>query len=450
MTTAARGVHFLCGTLAAPMLAASVALAAAPQSPGSSPEAVTAYVGATLIDGTGRPPIADSVIVVQGGRITALGSQADTKVPEGASRVSLRGRTVIPGLINAHVHLASPPVPEVARAYLRRELYSGVTTVRDMAGDARLLGELKREALRGEIASPDIYYSALVAGPGFFSDPRVAVSLQGWTPGTAPWMHAVDGKTDLRELIAAARGTGATGIKIYADLPFALIRAVTAEAHRQGMRVWAHAFVPPTLPAQVASSGVDSMSHADLLAYELADPVPQRYKDLSPIDPAAAQPNPRMDRVLALMARNHIVLDATVNVSYLYPSKKFPPEIAPAIAGEAFRHGVLVCTGTDDGPDFHVADSRLLDEIERLVHESHLSPMDVIRAATANGALVLGLGDQIGTLASGRTANFVVLQRDPLTDIRNLRSVEIVVKQGKQYPRSGYVPADPGLVAAVK
>jgi imidazolonepropionase-like amidohydrolase len=437
---------FLCRALLGLILPITAGLATPSPDSGPRPPAITAYVGATLIDGTGRAPTADSVIIVQGDRITAIGGQSDIEIPNGASRVSLKGRYVIPGLINTHVHLASPPLPEVAKAYLRRELYSGVTTVRDMAGDARLLGELKREALRDEIASPDIYYSALVAGPGFFADPRVAVSLEGWIPGTAPWMHAVDEKTDLRQLISEAKGTGATGIKVYADLSVALIREVTAEAHRQGMKVWAHAFVPPTLPSEVAESGIDSMSHADLLAYELADPVPQKYKDLPPIDAGAAQPSPRIDRVLEVMAHNHIVLDGTVNLSYLYPSKKFPRGVAPAIAGEAFRHGVLLCTGTDDDPDFHVADSRLLDEIERLVRESRLSPMDAISAATANGALVLGIGDQIGVLASGKTANFVILKRDPLTDIRNLRSVEIVVKHGKQYPRSKYVPASPTLV----
>ena len=390
------------------------------------------------------------MIVVQADRITALGDRSDTKVPDGARRVSLKGRYVIPGLINTHVHLASPPLPDVAKAYLQRELYSGVTTVRDMAGDARLLGELQREALRDEIASPDIYYSALIAGPGFFSDPRVAVSQEGLIPGTAPWMHAVDQKTDLRELIAEARGAGATGIKVYADLPANLIRAVTAEAHRHGMKVWAHAFVPPTLPSEVANSGVDSMSHADLVAYELTDPVPQRFKDLTVIDPApsAAQPNPKIDRVLGLMARNHIVLDATVNNGHLYAAKKYPAGVgvATTIAGEAFRQGVLLCTGTDDDPDFHAVDSQLLDEIERLVRESHLTALDVIRAATANGALALGLGEQIGTLARDKVANFVVLRRDPLVDIRNLRSVEIVVKHGKPYPRSKYVPASPDLV----
>jgi imidazolonepropionase-like amidohydrolase len=448
MTNMAR-LALLCLPLLGLIQPSAPAFGTPSQGPSAPVPAVTAYVGATLIDGTGRAPIADSVIVVEKERITALGDLSDTKVPAGASKVSLSGRYVIPGLINTHVHLASPPLPEVARAYLQRELYSGVTTVRDMAGDARLLGELKREALRDEIASPDIYYSALVAGPGFFSDPRVAVSSEGWVPGTAPWMRAVDEKTDIHQIIAEAKGTGATGIKVYGDMSANLIRAVTAEAHRQGMKVWAHAFVPPTLPSEVANSSVDSMSHADLIAYEIADPVPQRYKDLSTIDPSAAQPNPRIDQVFARMARNHIVLDATVEVSYLYPSKKFPQGVAPVIAGEAFRHGVLLSTGTDDDPDFHVADSRLIDEIERLVGEAHLPPMDAIRAATTNGALVLGFSDQIGSLASGKAANFVVLSRNPLAEIRNLRSVEVVVKRGKAYRRSKYVPASPNLVPPV-
>ncbi|MBS0387583.1 MAG: amidohydrolase family protein [Proteobacteria bacterium] len=441
-------LRLLCCALAGLILPVAVALAAQPAGQNPHAATVTAYIGAALIDGTGKPPITDAVIVVQAGRIVALGSRADTPVPRGAGRVALGGRFVIPGLINTHVHLASPPLPAVAKAYLRRELYSGVTTVRDMAGDARLLGELKREALRDEIASPDIYYSALVSGPGFFSDPRVAVSSAGWSPGTAPWMHSVDEQTDLRQLIAEAKGTGATGIKIYADLPLDLIRAVTLEAHRQGMKVWAHAFVPPTLPAEVAGSGVDSMSHADFVAYELADPVPQKFRDLPPIDPAAAQPNARIDRVLQKMARNHVILDATVDISYFSPSKYFPQGIATAIAGEAFRDGVLLCTGTDDDPDFHYTDSRLLDEIERLVQASRLSPMDAIAAATANGALVLGLADQVGTLAAGKAADFVVLKRNPLADIRNLRSVEMVVKRGRQYPRSKYLPANPALVPA--
>jgi len=403
-------------------------------------------VGGTLIDGAGGPPITPATVIVEGDRILAAGKSADTVVPSAAHVVALTGRYVIPGLINTHVHLASPPLPEIARAYLRRELYSGVTAVRDMAGDARLLGELKREALQSEIASPDIYYSALIAGTSFFSDPRTAVSAEGWASGTAPWVRAIGKDIDLRQIIAEAKGTGATGIKIYADLAPEQVRAVAAEAHRQGMKVWAHSFVPPTLPSEMADSGADSLSHADLIAYELADPIPQTFKEFSAISPSAADPNPRIDRVLRLMAQNHVILDATVYVSQLYPSKMFPAQVAPAITREAYLRGVTICTGTDDDPDFHAVDSRLFDEIWRLVQESAITPMDAIRAATANGAVVVGQQDQMGTVTGGKLANFVVLRKDPLANIHNLRTVETVVKRGKAYPRSGYVPAKPDLV----
>ncbi|HEX4243474.1 MAG TPA: amidohydrolase family protein [Steroidobacteraceae bacterium] len=410
------------------------------------PTAITAYVGATLIDGTGGAPTAGSTVVVRGERITAAGKSSDIAVPAGARVVILHGRYLIPGLINTHVHLASPPLPDIARAYLRRELYSGITAVRDMAGDARLLAELKREALRGEIAAPDVYFSALVAGPTFFSDPRTAVSSEGWSPGTAPWMRAIDERSDLRQVVAEAKGTGATGIKIYADLKLDLIRAVAGEAHRQGMKVWAHAFVPPTLPSAMAGAGVDSLSHADLVAYELADPVPQTFQEFSAISPSAAAPNPKIERVFDLMAEHRITLDATVGVSYLYPSKLFPKGVAPAIARQAYLRGVAICTGTDDDPDFHAVESRLLDEIGRLVHESRMTPMDAIRAATASGASVIGQTDEMGTIAAGKLANFVVLTKDPLADIRNLRAVEKVVKRGKIHPRAEYVPANADLV----
>src|ERR1700742_4274183 len=104
---------------------------------------------------------------------------------------------MIPGLVNSHVHIATLAIPRDARAYLRRELYSGVTMVRDMAGDVRLIAELKREAAQDEIVAPDIYYAALMAGESFFADPRTHDASIGLEPGKAPWMQAVTTKTDL-------------------------------------------------------------------------------------------------------------------------------------------------------------------------------------------------------------------------------------------------------------
>ena len=216
------------------------------QDTGRSPDVKsTLYLHATLIDtdrGVVRP---NTSLLVRGAYLQAVDAN-ELRVASDVSTVDLQGKYVLPGLMNTHVHLAvGRPDPILARAYLRRELYSGVTTVRDMADDARMLGELKREATFDEIESPDIYYVALMAGPRFFSDPRTDDAALGFEPGTAPWMHAVTADSDLRQIIAEARGTGATAIKIYADLPPAIVSALTAEAHRQGLLGMAHGICVP-------------------------------------------------------------------------------------------------------------------------------------------------------------------------------------------------------------
>jgi hypothetical protein len=128
-----------------------------------------AYVGATVYDGTGATGRPDMVIVTRSGRIAAILPASSYRPQKGTEVISVRGKFLIPGLINSHIHLATLANPSAAKAFLLRELYSGVIAVRDMAGDVRLLGELKREAEFDEIPSPDIYYGAVMAGPAFTS-----------------------------------------------------------------------------------------------------------------------------------------------------------------------------------------------------------------------------------------------------------------------------------------
>ena len=421
------------------LLAALSAFTAAHGATAPEPKTL-AFVGATLIDGTGRAAQRNAVVLVRGERIVSVHSDPHFRAPEGAEVVTLTGRFIVPGLINTHVHLATLAKPAEARAYLRRELYSGVTAVRDMAGDVRLLGELKREAALDEIPAPDIYYAALMAGPAFFADERTHDAARGLTAGEVPWMRAVSESTDLPRAIAEARGTGATAIKIYADLPAPLVAAITAEAHRQKLLVWAHAAVFPATPLEVADAGVDVMSHATFIAYQLSDPMPQSFAAMTPLSPKAAEPSPALDAVLTAMQHRGILLDATVDVFYRDPSKLWAPQLGAQITREAHRLGVAICAGTDDDADWSDPDSALDTEIARLVRDVGLSPMEALLAATRNGSRALGQEADMGTVAAGKLANFVILERDPLADIGNLRSVLTVVKHGLQYPRSAYRP----------
>ena len=136
-----------------------------------------------------------------------------------------------------------------------------------------------------------------MAGPQFFVDPRTHDAARGLVAGQVPWMQAVTAETNLPMAVAEARGTGATALKLYADLSAELVKSITAEAHRQQLLVWAHAAVFPALPNDVVDAGVDVISHACLLGYQLTSPPVASYEDKRPVDVAKAmQPSARARR----------------------------------------------------------------------------------------------------------------------------------------------------------
>jgi imidazolonepropionase-like amidohydrolase len=202
---------------------------------------------ANLIDGNGHAPRSGMSILIRGERIERVlpDADVDSKLLVEAKIASLDGQFVMPALIDAHVHLATPPNRRQAEAIMRRDLYGGVTAVRDMADDLRAVGELARASLVGEIAGPDVYYADVIVGPRFFTDERTVQVSAGGVPGNVPWMQAVAEGTDLPLEISEARGTYATAIKLYADLSAELATRIRAAAHKQNMLVWAHATLFP-------------------------------------------------------------------------------------------------------------------------------------------------------------------------------------------------------------
>ena len=226
-------------------------------------------------------------------------------VPDGAEVVDLAGRFVIPGLIDSHQHLATPPDRVQAEAWLRRMVYGGVTAIRDMADDLRQIADLARACLVGEIPGPDIRYAALMAGPSFFDDPRTWQVSPGETPGTVPWMQAITDETDLVIATALARGTHASAIKIYADLPAEL---VAADRRRGAPAGGGRLGAPVGLPGAAARRRpLRRRRRLARLDAGLADPGRTNaptYKSKAPIDPATIDPDdPRITQVLARHAR---------------------------------------------------------------------------------------------------------------------------------------------------
>jgi imidazolonepropionase-like amidohydrolase len=434
------------------MMSASAAQSASP--PEKTPEKTIIYTGATVIDGTGAPARPNQDIAIRGERIIAIAphgtlSQADTR---NARTIDIAGRFVIPGLIDSHVHMATPPAPTKAQAVLRRNLYGGVTAVRDMADDLRSVGELARAARFGEIPAPDIYYAAIMAGRPFFADPRVSAASQGFTPGTAPWMQAIDASTDLKTAITLAKGTSATAIKIYADLPPNLVAAITKEAHRQHMMVWAHSAVFPTRPAKVIAAAPDSVSHVCYLAYQLEPVMLASYEDRSPVheELLAAGDDPVIAGLYRDMIRRGTILDATGSLFVQYDSiRKTHPERKPLrctgsavirLTQQAWRAGVPISTGTDQISGTDQLWPEVHDELFFLARDVGMPPLEVIRSATLIGAQAAGQAKDMGSIEPGKLANFVVLTHDPLADISNIRSIETTVKRGRAYARADYRP----------
>ncbi len=418
----------------------------------AAPTAVVLYRDAALIDGTGASLRRGVSILVRGERIEAVGPVADLHPPKGARVVDASRLYVLPGLINTHEHLSTPPDRPYAEAMMRKDLYGGVTAVRDMAGDARQVADLARAARVGEIPGPDVYFAALMAGPAFFDDPRTHSDTQGAVAGQVPWMRAITPATDLTLAVAEARGTGATAIKIYADLPADLIAAITREAHRQGTLVWAHAAVFPASPAEVVDAGVDTVSHVCMLAYQVSDTMPAAYHHRAAVQAENVQvgDNPAIEALLQDMKRRGTILDATLRVYVemaqdhaVHPSGPAPycsAALAERLAAEAHRAGVLISAGTDDFSPASDPWPALQDELDLLQDKAGMSPADIIRAATQVGAMTIHKDDEMGAIAPGKLANLVFTTQNPLADIHALRTVKLTVKRGVIFWRKDYRP----------
>lgn len=414
------GIGALCGAV--------LSLVASPLPGQGAPAAPhrIAIVGGSVFTGTawrqGTIFIADSLIV----------GVDDVAPAPGTEIIDARGRYIIPGLIDTHVHVATDPDGEDSRERtlirLEAALLGGVTSVRDMAGDARRLADYARDARVTALPIPDLYFTALLSGPEFFRDPRTRAASRGRAPGSAPWMRAVTAETDFHQVVAEAVGTGATALKLYARLDSTTAARAIAEAHRQGLLVWAHAFLGPATPSQLVGAGVDALSHANLLARGMAPAEFAAFQRQVRGGDRIAVNSPGLDSLLRIMASRQILFDPTLFVFGDNPRQQLA---AAEITRRAHQLGVPISTGTDSvGAATPGAVPNVHEEMALLVDLAGLTPAEALVAATRNGARTLGIADRTGTIAAGRRADLVVLGADPLQDIRNTRRVELVLKRG--------------------
>lgn len=401
---------------------------------GATPPAVPLLVrDVTVIDGTGAAARAHQDVVIRGGRIESVAPTGGSDTPPD-SVIDGRSGFMIPGLIDAHVHLGTGTWDSRV-ATLQGALRGGVTTVLDLAGDARATGDLQRAVMAGQVPGPRIQYIALFGGPAFFTDPRVLDASRGYEAGTAPWMQSVTDSTDLARAVAMARGTGAMGIKLYAALDSALVTRATAEAHRQGLKVIAHATTFPGLPSDLASAGVDLLSHTPYLVWQgsprTADFPARARGDFLGV-PATS---PVIERLLSQMRDRGTALNPSLWVFEMQGGDSVGRVRTPwmyAVTRRAHELGVRIVAGTDGLFDPR-RDSlpAVHRELELLVTGAGLTPMEALVAATRNAAWAAGVESVTGTIAAGMDADLVLLSADPTADIRNTRAIRTVLRGGR-------------------
>lgn len=351
--------------------------------------------------------------------------------------IDLTNKFVIPGLIDSHTHIEhsgywinsskyNPPRENLIEL-LNHALLGGLTTIREMACDVRVIGELSRAANLNSIVSPDIYYPSLMASPAFFEDPRSAAGTLGEIPGQVSWFRAIDDNTNLPNVIAQAKGNGSMALKLYALLTEEQIINIVAEAKSQNIKVWAHAYTQFAKPSEIVQSGVNSVSHAPLLLYELSDkPDYSKYP----------KEDEMLQDIFKKMKLNNVSLDPTLFVFDNVLRVKNQSEIAKRITQKAHDAGVMIIAGTDSISAYR--DQKLPfihNELEYYARDCEFSNMEALKTATINAAIALGIENEIGSIDEKKKANLVILDKNPIDDIKNTRTIYFVIKNGIIYKK---------------
>ena len=441
---------------------------------------VTAYTGATLIDGTGGPSTENATVLVEDDRIAAAGP--DVAVPEGARVIDMTGKWIVPGLIDAHVHFMTsgrmytrpaffdltdkvPYEEEVAwiKAHipdtLRAFMCSGVTGVLSLGGPSLEYNTRDLAATMEDAPTVFIGHGVIGHAPRFVAErmippwdgeltlkPVIAVE-----EGVAEVREAVARRADLVKTAVDDRGSALLAAAMWWWDWRELEAAIIEEAARHGLRVTTHAHALDYARGML-ELGVASLQHipadqpVDEAFVELARDrrvivVPTlglrkrtfielftKEIDLLPIEESCSVPG--------VVESWYEPLPAPDDDSTRYREEG---EMAAINARTLFEAGVPLAVGTDTGMIGLAAGSSMHLEL-RALNQAGIPADYLIQAATLNSAMVAGKDDEYGSVEAGKFADFLVLSADPLEDVANLQAIERVVKHGREFSQEALLP----------
>jgi len=400
---------------------------------------VKVFIGARLIDGTGNPAINNAVLVVRDGRVAAVGMPAMVRPAAGAQIIDLTGKFIVPGLISTHVHISDVQGAHPAA-------YTTENTLRQLGVFARY-GITTVLSLGGE---QEPAFKAHTAQNTPFLD-RTRIYLAG---------EIVVGKTpeEARQMVARVAASKPDIIKIRVDdnlgtttkMPAEVYRAVIDEAHQRGLRVAAHIFYLEDAKA-LLRAGVDFIAHSvrdqeiddEFIALMKARHIPYCPTLTRELSTFVYETTPlffadpfflrEADREVMMQLQEPQRQEA-LRKSTSAQRYKAALQVAQRNLKKAADAGLLIAMGTDAGA-FANRFEGYFEHLEmELMAESGLTPAQILRAATSDAAQAMRVED-IGRLTKGAWADFVVLERDPLKDIRNTRSIVSVWIAGNQVKR---------------
>ena len=401
-----------------------------------------AFVGATVIDVTGKPSIANATVVTSGGKITAVGPSDQVNIPADAQRIDVKGKYIIPGLWDMHAHYEQV---EWGPIYLA----AGVTTVRDVGNEYDFITQVRDAVNSGKALGPHMLLAGIVDGDGPY----------------ALGITRVNSPEDAQKWVSRYHDSGFQQIKIYSSVKEENVKAICADAHKLGMTVTGH--IPIGMNAyQGVNDGMDMINHisyiADLLLPKdiAAKRGLEKLKAMADVDVNSEQGK----QAVAFFKEHATVIDPTVALFEMefrpadVPAEKLepgiarvapqlreqlvsggiPPEPAP-LAQKSFQHlleiigalhkgGVPIVAGTDQAvPGFSV-----YREIE-LYQQAGFTPLEALQAATIVPARAMKVESESGSIEVGKRADLDVLDANPLDNIHNIRTVRAVLADGVLY-----------------
>ena len=430
-------------------------MASRAQAPG-----VKALVGGTLIDGYGSKPIFNSVILVEGERIKAIGQVGTISIPKGAEIISTEGMSVLPGLWDMHVHLmlnghsdydhwdkTYPPLFEsvIMPASAKQLLLAGVTSARDLGAPLKESISVRERIKAGKIPGPTLY----VSGPFIQHEPY---------PGTELFRWGVKGADDARAKVRALADAGVDCIKLIDQDQMTMeeVQAVVDEAHKRKLTVVAHSHRPEEIRRGLAA-GVDCFEHTGLAAApeypaDILAMIRERTAKMS-LGPLFWTPtieglfnyeylrdNPEQldDPSWHVGLTDDIIAD--IKSSIQHPDRlsyfQLTPSRRPTLEKKFIQlkeSGVVMLIGTDSGIPMKFHSGSTWKELDIWVNRLGVDPITAIRAATYWPSVLMKADKEVGTVSEGKYADIIAVRGDVLRYIDLLQRVDLVIKHGVRY-----------------